>query len=381
MRSDAPSDPPKLGVLVVGQVPPPYGGQTIMTKVLLEGRYDDAELIHVDSAFSTSLSDMGRTSMTKLVRLARVLVRALWVRARRHPSVLYYHPAGASKSAILRDLALLSVLRPLFSRVVFHLHARGLTEACGTLPRPLRTLARRVYANPDVLLGPSTVIVDEAVELGASYTRVIPNGTRGGTPRQHRPAGPTMQILFLNLISEAKGASWLLDAFAELRGSGVDAQLTLVGEFESAAYRDEFLAQCRKLDLHELVRLPGIAVGEDKWRAMAAADIFCLPTTWPQESFGLALIEAASCGLPIVAADVAGVRDVLEPGVSVLLADPHDRPSLARHLHHLCDDPAARERLGTAAREAFEHHYTVDRYWAELGEVFAMMREARRALA
>jgi len=381
MRSDAPSDPPKLGVLVVGQVPPPYGGQTIMTKVLLEGRYDDVELIHVDSAFSTTLSDMGRTSLTKVTRLARVLLRALWMTARRRPSVLYYHPAGASKSAILRDLVLLSALRPLFPAVVFHLHARGLTDACTTLPAPLRRLARRVYARPDVLLGPSTVIVDEAADLGARYTRVIPNGTQGGARRGDRPASGPVQILFLNLISDAKGAGWLLDAFAELRRTGVDARLTLVGEFESAAYRDAFVARCRQLGLQDLVSLPGIAVGEDKWRAMAGADIFCLPTTWPQESFGLALIEAASCGLPVVAADVAGVRDVLEPGVSVLLADPHDRPSLARHLHHLCADPAARERLGTAAREAFERHYTLDRYWAELGEVFAMMRAARRALA
>lgn len=365
--------------MVLGQVPPPHGGQTIMTDALLRGKYENAELLHVNTAFSTSLSKMARPSFRKVGRLFTVLGRALWVRIVRRPTVLYYHPAGANRSAILRDVVILTVLRPLFPLVVFHMHARGLPETCAALPRALGRLVRRAYACPDVVLGPSTAVVQEAAPLAPRYSRVIANGTQGGDPRMDYRTAGSIEILFLNLISEAKGASWLLEAFAELRAGGVDARLTLVGEFASSTYRTALIARSQALGVDAYVSMPGTATGAFKWEAMKAADIFCVPTTWPQESFGLVLIEAASCGLPVVAADVPGVREVLRPGISVLLADPDDRSSLGRQLGRLCVDPAVREHLGTAARLLFEERYTLERFWAEMSEVFTKMSEDLRA--
>lgn len=363
----------------MGQVPPPFGGQTIMTQALLEGDYQHAELLHVDTAFSTALADMGRSSIVKVARLIRVLSRGLncWIRAR--PTVLYYHPAGSSRSAILRDLVLLTVLRPLFSTVIFHMHARGLVDACASLPAPLRFVARRAYNSPDVVIGPSRAIVDEAESLHAAQSRVIANGTRGGRPKTAHKTDDVLDLLFLNLISEAKGAMWLLDSFAALCREGIALRLTMVGEFESRDFRRSFEVRTRELDVDGRVLLAGTAIGAEKWRRMEEADIFCLPTTWPQESFGLALIEAASCSLPVLAADVPGVREVFDPGISIMLADPAEPDSLTRHLREMCLDPLLRQRLGNAARDAFQKRYTLARYWREIDEVFASLQGNQHA--
>lgn len=366
----------RIRVLVIGQVPPPYSGQTVMTSVLVAGRYRHAELLHVNAGLSTSVAEMGTTSARKIMRLLGLLLRALSVSLRRRPRVLYYHPAGASRSAVLRDILLLPVLRPLFATVVFHLHARGLAAACSALPRPLRTLARRAYARPDVLLGPSGAIVDEAAWLAAGRQVVVPNGTPGGTPRTRYSAAGAVNVLFCNLVSEAKGAGWLLDSVATLVERGIDVRLTFVGEVSSPAYRDELRQRARKQGVAERVVLAGVAIGEEKWRWLAEADVFCVPTTWHQESFGVAHVEAASVGLPVVAADVPGVREVFEPGVSVLLADPADPPSLAEHLADVCTSAAVRERLGTAARAAYLARYTPEHYWHRIDEVFAVIGEA-----
>jgi glycosyltransferase involved in cell wall biosynthesis len=358
-------------VLVIGQVPPPFGGQTIMTAALLAGRYRDAELFHVNAAYSTSLADMGRVSVVKLARVAVVLGGAVWTRLRHRTSVLYYHPAGANRGAILRDLVLLPVLRPMFSTVVFHLHARGLPEALASLPRPLRAVARRAYARPDVVLGPSGVIVEEAVSFEARINRVIPNGIAGGqcTDRD-RAEGEPVRILYLNLISEAKGAGWLLEAVGEMRDEGLDVELLLAGEFASSEYRDALLGRVHALGLEDSVKFRGVVTGRAKWQLMAESDIFCVPTTWPQESFGLAMVEAASSGLPVVTADVPGVRGLFDDGRSVLLADPADDSTLRPLLERLCRDPGVRQRFGREARSAFEQRYTVERYWEAIGTVF-----------
>lgn len=363
----------KLRVLVLGPVPPPYSGKNVMIETLVAGCYRDAELVHVNAAVATSMADMGRLSGVKVLRLVVVLAKALWARAVHRPTALYYNPAGDDRAGIYRDLFLLTALRPMFKIVIFHLHGRGLTDTVSQLPAPVRALARRSYQSPDALLGPSRAIVEEAASLGAAISRVVPNGTTGGQPAKHATDEPELavHILFLNLISEPKGAGWLLEAVADLLADGVDVQLCLAGEVESEGYRRHLRDRAHELGVEDRLRMPGLLRGQAKWDAMAAADIFCVPSTYSQESFGLALIEAASCALPVVAANVPGVRDVLRPEVSVLLADPEDRASLSRLLGRLCRDPQLRQDMGLAARRTFEERYTVQHYWAGVDGVFA----------
>ncbi len=352
-----------------------------MTEMLLSGQYENAELWHVNSAFSRSLADMGNASLRKIVRLLGVLARCLAITVRRRPQVLYFHPAGASKSAICRDIVMLLTLRPLYRTVVFHLHARGLTESCGTLPRPLRALARRVYAAPQLVVGPSAVIVEEAAEFGAGRQLVVPNGTAAGNPRKSYEVDGPVRLLFLNLVSEAKGARWLLESLAVVVNKGIDARLSYVGEVSSPQFHASLLERAEVLGVADRVAFAGVSIGPDKWERMAEADIFCVPTTWRQESFGLALVEAASCGLPAVAADVPGVREVLDNGVSVLLADPDDPLSLARHLAEVCTSADLRRKLGTAARTAYVDRYTPQCYWQRIDEVFEVVKELHSAPA
>lgn len=363
-----------LRVLVLGQVPPPYGGQSVMTEILVNAHYANAEILHVNAKFSSTLAESGELSVRKVLRLVPVLMRSIGIILRYRPEVLYYHPAGRTMSAILRDIVLLLALRPMFQTVVFHMHARGLPATCETLPKPLRALARRVYACPNVLVGPSRAIVEEAAALSPHRMLVIPNGTPSGTPRSHYDVDGPVKILFLNLVSAAKGASWLLDALATLAERQIDAQVTYVGEVSTLAFGTELRERVVGLGLAERVAFIGPAIGTEKWDQLAAADILCVPTTWDQESFGLVLVEAASCGLPIVSADVPGVREVLERDVSVLLADPHNPASLATHLESLCSSAQRRAELGRAARARYLDRYTTEHYRGQIDEVFAAIR-------
>ena len=88
---------------------------------------------------------------------------------------------------------------------------------------------------------------------------------------------------------------------------------------------------------------------------LAAADVFCLPSY--REGFGLVLIEAGACGVPVLAARVYGIQDAVEEGVSGLLHAPGDARDLEAQLETLAADPALRARLGSAGRERAETHF------------------------
>ena len=76
------------------------------------------------------------------------------------------------------------------------------------------------------------------------------------------------------------------------------------------------------------------------------------------EGLSKALLEALSCGRPIVATDVPGCREVVIPGVTGYLVPLNDPEALAGRLEKLCRDPELRRQMGLAARRLAEEEFT-----------------------
>lgn len=141
-----------------------------------------------------------------------------------------------------------------------------------------------------------------------------------------------------------KGIRDLLKAFVEVRTRIPGAMLSLVGDGPS---RQEFEEEARLLGLGQGVVFHG-------WRTDAAAvmssfDVFVLPS-W-SEGTPLTVMEAMGLGVPVVATDVGGVRDLLTHMQTGLLVGPRSPEAIADAVVSLLRDPALRARLTEAARE------------------------------
>ena len=97
----------------------------------------------------------------------------------------------------------------------------------------------------------------------------------------------------------------------------------------------------------------GAVPHHDLPRYLAASDVFVAAATG-QESFGVVLAEAMAAGLPVVATDIAGYREVVRDGVDGLLAPASDAPALATGLRRLLDDAVLADRLRQAGRARAE---------------------------
>src|SRR5947207_11803100 len=106
-------------ILVVGQTPPPLGGQTIMIQRLLEGTYRSVKLVHVRMGFSDGLDKVGKLYPSKLLELMKVMFRIVVARLRHRADILYYPPAGPNFVPIVRDLAILFCTRWMFRKTIF----------------------------------------------------------------------------------------------------------------------------------------------------------------------------------------------------------------------------------------------------------------------
>ncbi|MCK5269122.1 MAG: glycosyl transferase family 1, partial [Spirochaetes bacterium] len=77
-------------ILAVGQTPPPYGGQAIMIKTMLEGEYKDVELIHIKMNFSSEMDEIGKLKIFKVFKLIGLISKIIFFRFYYNTHILYY---------------------------------------------------------------------------------------------------------------------------------------------------------------------------------------------------------------------------------------------------------------------------------------------------
>lgn len=360
------------GILVVGQTPPPHGGQAIMIEKMLDGDYGPIQLHHVRMKFSKDMDEVGRFSLSKLTELARLIARIYYARVTCRAEVLYYPPAGPDRVPILRDIAILLSTRWLFKKTIFHFHAGSLTEAYAGLPAPVRPLFRAAYAHPDVAVRISELAPEDGKRLGARKEYVIPNGIEDAyptTPAAHKEEG-VVDILFVGVLQESKGVMDLLRACEQLRRRGCSFRTHLMGRHKSASSKREILDFIQHHGLGEYIDFLGVCSGQEKWAAFARADILCFPSYFESETFGLVLVEAFSFGIPVVSTRWRGIPSIVEDGHTGFLVDIQDPDAVADCLERLILDPELRAEMGARGRQKYLQHYTIDRYRDRLRDVF-----------
>lgn len=346
---------------------------------MLAGSYHDVWITHVRMAFSLELRDGARLSLRKVAHVVSVAARIALARARTGATVLYYPPSGAGGLPMYRDIAILLATRWMFQKTVFHFHAGGVSEAYSSLPRWIRPFYRRAYLRPDAGIRTSPLAPPDPRRLQARQEFVVLNGVvdasalvSEGASQRRREDTPV--ILFVGLLRESKGVFVLLEACRELKRRAIPFRLQFVGEFQSEATRLRAVQCLREAGLQDVFQHSGVLAGDEKHRAYARATVLAFPTFFESETFGLVLIEAMQFSLPIVATRWRGIPAVVKDGVTGFLVPVGDSGSLADRLAELLTDPELAESLGRRGREAYEQHYTLQRFHRGLQEVFDSVR-------
>jgi len=156
----------------------------------------------------------------------------------------------------------------------------------------------------------------EAAELGVRGRPVIiPNSVEippgiyktacGQFRARHPGLAERTVILFLSRLDQKKGLDLLLPAFARVLMREPSATLVIAGDGEPA-FVEAIKQEAVRLGITRSLLWTGFLTGEDKWAALLDADVFVLPSY--SENFGVAVIEAMACGLPVVVSDQVAIH-------------------------------------------------------------------------
>ncbi len=351
-----------------------------MIQTMLAGSYSDAKLYHVRMNFSSDMDDIGRFKVAKVAHLFSLIGRTYAMALTRNIKVLYYPPAGPDLVPVLRDIVFLIAVRWLFRKRIFQFHAAGLSEFYERSPRLLRRMMELAYFNPDIAIRQSRRATDDGRVLRAKTEYVVPYGIadHGGAAESGTDHRESPTILYVGVLREDKGVLVLLEACRLLRQHGRMINLQLVGRLVSAEFEAAFRESVGRAGLEETVSLCGVLTGDAKWRAFREADIFCFPSHFASESFGVCLVEAQSFSLPVVATHWRGIPDVVDDGENGLLVPPRDATALADALEKLIADPVLRQAMGNAGRRKFEREFTLTQYHNRLNTLFGSIGSGER---
>jgi glycosyltransferase involved in cell wall biosynthesis len=159
-----------------------------------------------------------------------------------------------------------------------------------------------------------------------------------------------------------KGLHTIVDALA---GLPADVHFLAIGEGTERDALEQRAADCGiATRVHFAGRIPHAEL--PRW--LVRGDVFVQPSIG-EEAFGISVVEAMACGLPVLAADNGGMREIVAPGVTGRLLPPGDVPAWQAALAELMDDKARRAALGIASRQRAIDHFT----WAANAAALELM--------
>lgn len=187
-------------------------------------------------------------------------------------------------------------------------------------------------------------------------------------------ADDELAVAVVAQLTPWKGQEEAVRAVALLRERHPKLRLLVVGsaKFQSArldnrAYADQLHALPAELGAGDVVRFLGER--RDVPEILRALDVLLVPS-W-KEAFGRIVVEGMAMGLPVIATDVGGPKEIVTSGEDGVLAPPQDPEAWADALDGLLRDPTARAALGERARTSARERFTPERAAAQVWTVYA----------
>lgn len=302
---------------------------------------------------------------------------------RERPDVVYSYPHLVNFSAILARRSFWGRSRLLIGEHGIFSKESTIEWRGDTRFRWIGRLMRWFYRFADGLIGVSEAAVadlrDEcgvhlparqwsflnpidAERIRLKAARPLEDGQKGF------PEGTALKLLACGRLAAPKNHAVLIEAAAQLRNSGLEFHLIILGE---GPLREQVESQVRAANLQAYVSLPGVY--EQPYSLIQDADIFVMPSRW--DVCPLALLEAMALERACIGSDGAGAISHLLAEDAGIVVGYDDASAFAAAIVRLANDPKARQAYGSRARqrvgELADHRVVAQHYLAAFSSILA----------
>ncbi|UCD05176.1 MAG: glycosyltransferase family 4 protein [candidate division WOR-3 bacterium] len=237
---------------------------------------------------------------------------------------------------------------------------RLLTKKMKFMLRPFAMLINK----SDKITAISTHTARELEGVVEKPVHIIPFSAAMG--RCHERSSEKKEILFVGRLVTRKGVKYLIEAFHKVHRS-ISHDLVIVGGGPERGRLEKLAAD---LDLKHRVRFAGVISDDALNQYYASCSFLVLPAIVDEkgdtEGLGVVLLEAMSCGKPVIASNVGGITDIVVDRKNGFLVPPAEPEALAAAIKRMAKDRKLRKALGRAALKTVDEKFNWDKIVGDL---------------
>ena len=282
----------------------------------------------------------------RLGRIPRLLDMLFTTLLRTREYNLAYVEVYSGPSFIWAEFVV-GLLRCLHKPVVLVLHGGGLVS----FAEKHSTRVVRLLKNAQVVVTPS-LFLQAGLKYINSNIRYIPNAIDISLYPFRLRSKPAPKVVWLRAFHAIYHPELAILALSYLAKDFKEIQLTMIGPDKHDGSLDSVIALADKLGIRSHLSIIGSILKTDVPNKLADGDIFLNTTRF--ESFGVSVLEAAACGLPVVSTNVGELSYLWQDGKNALLVPADDPKEMANAIRRVLSEPGLAESLSGNARQKAE---------------------------
>lgn len=368
---------PRIRILLLGPIPPPFMGPSVATEVILNSRLrEEFQLIHLDTSDHRDLTKLGAIDFQNVYLALKHYLGLVWLVITRWPHVVYV-PLSQTTVGYFRDAGFILISKIFGRRVVCHLRGGNFKNWVDSASSMTRWVVRVVHSLVD-----RQIVLCERLKhlfseiMPAEKICVVSNGRNFQIGWPVVNGNRRTRILFMANFIREKGVMDTLEAIPDVCSRYPEVEFVFSGAWVEEGTKREF-----ETFLKNFPQLPisikGTVSGKEKSALLGSSDIFVFPSYYSAEGQPWVIVEAMAHGLPIISTDHGCIRDSVIDGFNGFLVQKRSPHDIAKKMDLLLEDNKLRLAMSENSRKHYETHFTEQELVKDLSDCFNLALGSR----
>lgn len=351
-------------ILIIGAIyNPAFSGAGYMLQLLLKSRFAVIFiLMHINTRFVNSLSDLEKCHVKKLFLFFKYTFCLLYNLLFNKPDYVILNPAFNRNAFIKDSIYHLMCVNLGRCKVIWWSHAWGLRRFYDESGKLMRMYIKYVVKSVHrVVTSGNRQNNDFDFLVTNTSLKVIHHGIPSHAyPVKTQKNRKTIQVLYFANFDEYKGWRILFKAAEQICSQNKGVNFNFYGNPAGDCSLDEIHKCFENTKFRDRIIFHGPAYGSKKYDAFSSADIFCFPTFFPAETFGIVNLEAMNAGLAIIATDHANIPEIVINEHGGLIIPKNDVNALSKAIIKLAGDHNLRHQMELYNQRRFAEFYSLN---------------------
>ena len=358
-------------IILIGVLPPPYSGQSIAFKVLVDyiGKTNiPYKTINISGSRSSAIKPLAilLRGYDYIFTLTRLFFGCLFSKN------LVYVQVAQSKNGFRRDVWINRISKWFDSKIIGHMHGGNFNGFYESQDAPTQSKIKSELLNYEkmIVLSDNLKSMYDFQPLIHNRIVCIPNGIDRATEQPAKAIRTARQIniLYLSNLIESKGYLVVLDSLQLLKQANISFSASFCGEFYIAhdetnfknpqEARNDFFDKIKTYDLVNEVSFKGVVTGTEKQALLEAAHFFILPTKYINEGQPISIIEAMRTGCIVIATNYRAIPEMIAHGKTGFLLQHISAVEIAGYVSECVNNPGLFTDISNNAKESYNLNFT-----------------------